>query len=81
MNEFNLLRYSSRISIGDEVLVQENDQMVPATVINVTMFQMQGEYLSVISISSRHFISSFLKMRVLIFHYQGRRVEKIYALF
>ena len=41
---FFKFRYANRISTGDEVLVQENDQIVPTKVINVTMFEMQGEY-------------------------------------
>ena len=38
---FNL-RYADQISSGYEVLVQENDELTPAKVINVSMAIMQG---------------------------------------
>ena len=37
-----MVRYANLISIGDEVLVQEKAELVPATVTNVSHFLMQG---------------------------------------
>ena len=39
-----IFRYADLISIGDEVLVQEKAQLIPATVTNVSDFLMEGVY-------------------------------------
>ena len=35
-------RYADQVTIGDELLVQENDQLIQATVIDVSSSVMQG---------------------------------------
>ena len=37
-------RYASQVSVGDEVLVSENDNVIPSTVINVFDQTLQGSY-------------------------------------
>ena len=37
-------RYADQVAIGDEVLVQENDDLTPSKIINVTSSTMQGNY-------------------------------------
>ena len=37
-------RYADQVLVGDEVLVQGNDEVIPAHVINVTSNIMQGNY-------------------------------------
>ena len=39
-------RCSDQISVGDEVLVQQNSNSIPATVTNVSGISMQGECIS-----------------------------------
>ena len=54
------LRYGDLMSIGDEVLVQEKAQLIPATVTNVSDFLMEGDIIctSIIDISfSLYFIN------------------------
>ena len=36
------VRYSNQVSIGDEVLVQENDELIPTKIIAVSTSTMQG---------------------------------------
>ena len=40
-----LCRYADSVSIGDEVLVPENDQIVPVKIYNISNFLMQGKIL------------------------------------
>ena len=43
---FNVLtRYATDVSVGDEVLVEKNDQLTPSKVINVASSMMQGKYI------------------------------------
>ena len=35
-------RHADQVSIGDEVLVEENDDMMPAKVVNVSTLVLQG---------------------------------------
>ena len=35
-------RYANNISLGDEVLVDKNDQLIPAKVDNISILFMQG---------------------------------------
>ena len=35
-------RYADHVSIGDEVLVEENDKLIPRKVVNVSGLLMQG---------------------------------------
>ena len=39
-------RYANKVSVDDEVLVQENDRMIPAKVINVSNSILAGIYNS-----------------------------------
>ena len=39
----NINRYATNVSPGDEVIVDRNDQLAAATVINVTSIMMQGK--------------------------------------
>ena len=45
-------RYANKVSIGDEVLIQRNDEMTATKVINITKSLMQGKY---------YFYSSYLQ--------------------
>ena len=38
-----LFRYADHIEVGDEVLVQGNDELTPANVTNISSEVMQGE--------------------------------------
>ena len=38
------LRYANQLSIGDEILVQENNELIPEQVINVSNIIMQGNH-------------------------------------
>ena len=38
-----IIRYADQITIGDEVLIQENDKLIQAIVINVSSSIMQGD--------------------------------------
>ena len=44
-NKIILFRYADQVLIGDELLVQGNNEMTPAKVINISSFMMQGEHL------------------------------------
>ena len=39
-----IFRYADKISIGDEVLAQENDDLTPAKVTDTPSFTLQGEH-------------------------------------
>ena len=39
-------RYASEVSIGDELLVKENSKLLPAKVVNMSSFMMEGKCLS-----------------------------------
>ena len=39
------LRYAEQVSVGDEVLVQGNHQLIPRMVTNISTLFMQGEYI------------------------------------
>ena len=41
-----LIRYADQVSIGDDVLVQEKDELTPAKVAQVSMVKAQGTYLA-----------------------------------
>ena len=41
-NEIFSVRYADQLSIGDEVLVQENNELIPVKVNNVSSVAMQG---------------------------------------
>ena len=41
-NAIYSFRYSNQVSIGDEVLVQENDELIPSKVITVSTLPLQG---------------------------------------
>ena len=36
-------RYANEVSIGDELLVKENSKLLPAKVVNVSSFMMEGK--------------------------------------
>ena len=36
-------RYADQISVDDEVLAHKNDDLIPAKIINITSFTMQGD--------------------------------------
>ena len=40
-----IFRYADRVSVGDEILAQVNDEMVPTKVINVSNLILQGDCL------------------------------------
>ena len=37
-------RYADQVVIGNDILVDENNKMVPARVTNISHFKMQGKY-------------------------------------
>ena len=37
-------RYADLVTVGDEVLIQENFQLNPSKVVNISSFLMQGKY-------------------------------------
>ena len=41
-----LMRYADQVSIGDDVLAQEKDELTPAKVVQVSMVKAQGTYLA-----------------------------------
>ena len=41
-------RYADQVSVGDEVLVQEKDKFTPTEVIEISTFQKQGTYFSLL---------------------------------
>ena len=41
-NNTLLYRYASQVSVGDEVLVLRNDELMPVKVVNVSSLIMQG---------------------------------------
>ena len=41
---FTFNRYADKISVGDELLVENKNELVPAKVINVSNNQMQGMF-------------------------------------
>ena len=43
MKYYLFYRYAEQVSILDEVLVLENANLTPATVVNITTFNMQGD--------------------------------------
>ena len=45
---FFFFRYSDQVSIGDEVLVKENNQVIPGEVINVVTLTLQGDCISIL---------------------------------
>ena len=43
MSKINIyFRYADQVSIGDEVLVRRNDELIPGNVTNISSFMMQG---------------------------------------
>ena len=40
-----IIRYADQITIGDEVLIQENEQLTHGIVINVSSSTMQGKFV------------------------------------
>ena len=42
-NNMLLYRYASQVSVGDEVLVLRNDELMPVEVVNVSSLIMQGK--------------------------------------
>ena len=52
---FKHLRYAEQLSVGNEVLVHQNKELIPAKIINVSDFTMQG-------------IPSFISLTLLITH-------------
>ena len=40
--QFFPIRYAENLSAGDEVLVPENNELIPVKVVGVSSFQMQG---------------------------------------
>ena len=46
MQIFISLRYADQLSIGDEVLVQRNDKLMPVQVIKISNFTTQGNHCS-----------------------------------
>ena len=38
-------RYADYLTVGDEVLVTENDKLIPNTVTNKSIFEMQGDHI------------------------------------
>ena len=40
---YYFIRYADQVCVGDEVLVQKNDNLFPAKVINVSSLVMQGD--------------------------------------
>ena len=40
-----IIRYADQITIGDEVLIQENEQLTHGIVINVSSSIMQGKFV------------------------------------
>ena len=43
-------RYTNQVSIGDEVLVERNGDLIPTKVIDISRFQTQGKVLTVLKI-------------------------------
>ena len=43
----HLFRYASGVSVSDEVLTKDNDELMQAKVINVTSLIMQGDHNSI----------------------------------
>ena len=41
------IRYADHVSVGNEVLVEENYELIPAEVINVSTLSMQGDCISI----------------------------------
>ena len=46
------MRYADQVSIGDDVLAQEKDELTPAKVVQVSMVKAQGTYLANIIVFS-----------------------------
>ena len=38
-------RYADYLTVGDEVLVTDNDKLIPTTVTNKSTFEMQGDHI------------------------------------
>ena len=53
------IRYADHVTIGDKVLIQENTEMVPATIINISTIKIQGN-ISSKRLSHRIFGFAFL---------------------
>ena len=43
MEYYLFFRYTEQVSIGDKVLVLENANLTPATVVNISTLNMQGD--------------------------------------
>ena len=39
-------RYADQLTVGDEVLVQEDNELIPVQVTNISSMTMQGNYFS-----------------------------------
>ena len=48
-NQQNVFRYAREVVTGDDVLVQKNVELIPAKVVTVSSFIMQGICLSIIN--------------------------------
>ena len=66
MKYYLFYRYAEQVSIGDEVLVLENANLTPATVVNITTFNMQGDNDSEIHLCCFFFIILLHTCRLLI---------------
>ena len=38
-------RYAAHVSIGNEVLILENDHLTPSKVVNISILSLQGDFL------------------------------------
>ena len=47
----DLVSYADQLSIGDEVLVQGNNDLTPAKVINISDITMQGKYCNLLIVT------------------------------
>ena len=45
---YSFFRYANQVSVGDEVMVQRDNSLIPETVINVSNFMLQGYSISTI---------------------------------
>ena len=45
-NEFIYFRYANHVSVGDEVLIDENNKIIPTTVFSVSTNIMEGEHFN-----------------------------------
>ena len=58
MLNYIISRYADQISIGNEVLVQANNQLTPVTVMNVSTLSMQGkQYNMNLTRADKHFFA------------------------